>query len=1044
MAIKVVNSSPGTIKVSVSETSTVTVSSPDNSVISVEPGITPAERSKLASIDAGAAADQVLTGGTNISLSESSGDYTINLDNSIDLSGTLDVSGDATLDSNLTVAGDITVSDSGGAIFQTESASDNINVGAQTVKFNKSTGGSIQATSSSADISLKSLSGDASIKGRNVTIQIGDSTSTRAFKVFDENASFNQNRFVVDGKGTTTLYQAIQGSTEKLFEVKAATSSPFALEHVQIGPDSGGYQLPAADGSANTFLQTDGSGAVTFVAPTISDLSDSSNVTTLDGTQTITGNKTFSGTTALSGTTFLTGATAAAAGLTVSGGTLSANSGLSVSGTTQLGTTTVSQLSVNSINFTPVSAIISTIQGVGNDGADDLQVLSDGNVIFKLDQDNDETDQKLIVTNSADTEKFSVNEDGTVTVYGKIVSASNGDIDIEPNGTGDVLLGNFKFDADQSVGSGQDNFVLTYDNSTGKISLEAATGSGSGSSTLLGLSDTPSSFTASKFVKVNSAGDAVEFVDDSNLNALVTLLKGGSSTTLTSVGDGTSTDKGVLNLGASSASLKFNTTGITIDEASPGDIEFIVATDSSGSTAFTALHIDGSATANVAETIIKSGNTLKLEDSSGDKVWLRVPNVSSDTTVLLPATDGTIALTSQVPSNVTDLSDVSSAGSGSIITSSERTKLTNIETAADVTDATNVAAAGALMASSAQLTGNLDTQANEINTTTSNGNVKVAANGTGVLEVRGNNGGGSDDNPGAIKLNCAENTHGIIIKSPPHAQGASYTLTLPPDVEASDANKVLQTDASGNLDWVALPSDTNTQNTTTLSFEDSTDDIILRNTTGGAGSGTQDIKFVAGSNITLTHTDANNITIAATTGTGSSTFLGLSDTPGSFTASKFLKVNSAGNAIELVDSTSTAASTEAQFVTQSTAVDAAGEAEGTIVKFGDDSTTAGKVYTFSSGTWVEVDANDEAKTKGLLGMALGANSTTNGMLVHGVGYLSHNPGSAGDILYISHSATGQISSTQPSDSADFVRVVGHCLASNKVFFSPSQDYIDLA
>ena len=63
---------------------------------------------------------------------------------------------------------------------------------------------------------------------------------------------------------------------------------------------------------------------------------------------------------------------------------------------------------------------------------------------------------------------------GALDVNGqKIVSVSNGDIDIEPNGTGDVLLGNFKFDVDQTVGSGQDNFVLTYDNSTGKISLEA-------------------------------------------------------------------------------------------------------------------------------------------------------------------------------------------------------------------------------------------------------------------------------------------------------------------------------------------------------------------------------------------------------------------------------------------------------------------------------------------------------------------------------------------------------------------------------------------
>jgi len=44
-----------------------------------------------------------------------------------------------------------------------------------------------------------------------------------------------------------------------------------------------------------------------------------------------------------------------------------------------------------------------------------------------------------------------------------------------------------------------------------------------------------------------------------------------------------------------------------------------------------------------------------------------------------------------------DLSDVTDAGSGAIITDSERTKLTNIETSADVTDTANVTTAGALM-----------------------------------------------------------------------------------------------------------------------------------------------------------------------------------------------------------------------------------------------------------------------------------------------------------------------------------------------------------
>lgn len=58
-----------------------------------------------------------------------------------------------------------------------------------------------------------------------------------------------------------------------------------------------------------------------------------------------------------------------------------------------------------------------------------------------------------------------------------IVSTSNGNITLTPNGTGNVVLGAFTLDADQTVGAGQDNYVLTYDNGTGLISLEAAAGS---------------------------------------------------------------------------------------------------------------------------------------------------------------------------------------------------------------------------------------------------------------------------------------------------------------------------------------------------------------------------------------------------------------------------------------------------------------------------------------------------------------------------------------------------------------------------------------
>ena len=95
-----------------------------------------------------------------------------------------------------------------------------------------------------------------------------------------------------------------------------------------------------------------------------------------------------------------------------------------------------------------------------------------------------------------------------------------------------------------------------------------------------------------------------------------------------------------------------------------------------------------------------------------------------------------------------------------------------------------------------QLGGNLDVQANEINTSTTNGNIKLNPNGTGVVEIKGD--GSSAD--GTLQLNCSQNSHGVKIKSPPHSAGASYTLTLPTNIVNG---QFLKTDANGNLSWAA-------------------------------------------------------------------------------------------------------------------------------------------------------------------------------------------------------------------------------------------------
>ncbi len=72
------------------------------------------------------------------------------------------------------------------------------------------------------------------------------------------------------------------------------------------------------------------------------------------------------------------------------------------------------------------------------------------------------------------------------------------------------------------------------------------------------------------------------------------------------------------------------------------------------------------------------------------------------------------------------------------------------------------------------------------------------------LEAKGTSG----VTDGYIQLNCAENSHGIKLKSPPHSASASYTLTFPND--DGSANEVLTTNGSGVLTWTAAGSNVTT------------------------------------------------------------------------------------------------------------------------------------------------------------------------------------------------------------------------------------------
>ena len=205
---------------------------------------------------------------------------------------------------------------------------------------------------------------------------------------------------------------------------------------------------------------------------------------------------------------------------------------------------------------------------------------------------------------------------------------------------------------------------------------------------------------------------------------------------------------------------------------------------------------DGS-DATVNATNVNSAGAVMNSDLDG-KGELLVGDGSGDPTALSVGTNGYFLKADSTTGTglvwAADNNTTYSVGDGGLtqnnFTDALKTKLDGIAVSA------NVGITDVVSDSSPQLGGNLDVQSSEITTSTSNGNIKLNPNGTGVVEVKGD--GSSAD--GTIQLNCSQNSHGIKLKSPPHSAGASYTLTFP-NTDGS-ANQVLKTDGSGGLDWV--------------------------------------------------------------------------------------------------------------------------------------------------------------------------------------------------------------------------------------------------
>ena len=116
----------------------------------------------------------------------------------------------------------------------------------------------------------------------------------------------------------------------------------------------------------------------------------------------------------------------------------------------------------------------------------------------------------------------------------------------------------------------------------------------------------------------------------------------------------------------------------------------------------------------------------------------------------------------------------------------------------------------------------------------SNVDLKLRPKGTGNIEVMG------ATNPGAIQLNCESNSHGIILQSPPHSSGQSYTLKFPTgNVTADRFLKVESVTGSGatgvgQLSFAEVSGGTSWQAVKTSTFTAVAGEGYFINTTGGA------------------------------------------------------------------------------------------------------------------------------------------------------------------------------------------------------------------
>lgn len=121
-----------------------------------------------------------------------------------------------------------------------------------------------------------------------------------------------------------------------------------------------------------------------------------------------------------------------------------------------------------------------------------------------------------------------------------------------------------------------------------------------------------------------------------------------------------------------------------------------------------------------------------------------------------------------------------------------------------------------------------------------------------------------------------------------------------------------------------------------------------------------------------------------------------------------------------------------------------GNYNGDILKAGSGTTISGYTYYLETDNiWYPTNASAVTTSNGFLGVAIGTNPSSDGMLLFGVINNSNYTGTTGSPMYLT-TTNGLLSEYPPSGIGYVIRVVGYKLGNtNSIIFKPDPTWIEL-